>query len=143
MWTRKNSVFGHFSCSACNEVADSQVLILIKMEILHWLCLLFRNTYFKECILMAASTIYFLSYLSRLTQNVFKWVNEIVGLLRKFQKCLRNSLVTIYKLFLPPHLDYNDIICDQGNNFCFHQELELFQHNAALSIKGAIRGTSE
>ena len=51
--------------------------------------------------------------------------------------------MTIYKSFLGPHLDYNDIICDQGKNYNFHQKLELFQYNAALSIKDAIRGTSE
>ena len=51
--------------------------------------------------------------------------------------------MTIYKSFLGPHLDYSDIICDQGKNYNFHQKLELFQYNAALSIKDAIRGTSE
>ena len=71
-------------------------------------------------------------------------INEIVGPLRKFQNGLaRTSLMTIYKAFVKPHRDYGDIIYDQGNNFAFHQKLELFQYNAALAIKGAIRGTSK
>ena len=58
MRTRKNSVFGHFSCSAWNEVADSQVLILIKLEILHMYFSLivptvqehlFQRMYFDGC----------------------------------------------------------------------------------------------
>ena len=38
-------------------------------------------------------------------------VNASIGLLRKLQKCLsRRSLVTLYKSFIRPHLDYEDVI---------------------------------
>ena len=44
--------------------------------------------------------------------------------------------------FIRPHLDYGDIIYNQAYNISFHQKLESIQHNSALTIKGAIRGTS-
>ena len=67
--------------------------------------------------------------------------------MRKFQAFLqRQSLVTVYKAFIRPHLDYRDIIYDQTfiKNFhqSFHQKVELLQYNAVLAIAGAKRGTS-
>ena len=71
-------------------------------------------------------------------------VNTSVRLLRKLQKCLpRRSLVTIYKSFIIPHLDYGDVIFDQVYNKSFHETLESLQYNASLAITGAIRGTSK
>ena len=69
--------------------------------------------------------------------------DKTIGLLRKLQAVLpRPSLVTIYKAFIRPHLDYGNIIYDQAYKESFHQKLELIQYNAALAITGAIRGTS-
>ena len=74
--------------------------------------------------------------------NIMITVAKIIGLLRKLQAVLlRPSLVTIYKAFIRPHLDYGDIIYDQAYNESFHQKLESIQYNAALAITGAIRGT--
>ena len=53
----------------------------------------------------------------------------------------RLPLLTIYKSFIRPHLDYGDIIYDQAYNASFHQKLDSIQYNAALAITGAIRGT--
>ena len=40
-------------------------------------------------------------------------INKIIGLLRKLQKLLaRTALITIYKAFVRPHLDYGDILYD-------------------------------
>ena len=39
-------------------------------------------------------------------------------------------------------LDYGDTIYDQAYNDSFREKLESVQHNAALAITGAIRGTS-
>ena len=76
-------------------------------------------------------------------KSVFKKSSKTVGLLRKFQGILpRTSLITIYKLFARPHLDYGDIIYDQTFNKPFHQKMESIQYNAAIVITGAIRGTS-
>ena len=70
-------------------------------------------------------------------------VNKTIGLLRKLQNILpREPLLTIYKSFVRPHLDYGDVIYDQHYNNSFHQKLESIQYNAALAITGAIRGSS-
>ena len=75
--------------------------------------------------------------------NVLSKVNKTIGLLRKLQAFLpRQSLVTVYKAFIRPHLDYGDIIYDQTYNESFHQKIETIQYNDALAIKGTIRGTS-
>ena len=75
--------------------------------------------------------------------NVFKTVNRTIGLIRKLQNVLpRISLVTIYKAFVRPHLDYGDILYDQAFNNSFHDRLESIQYNACLAITGAIRGMS-
>ena len=68
--------------------------------------------------------------------------NKAIGLIRKLAHVLsRQSLLTIHKLFIRPHLDYGDIIYDQPNNESFCNLIEKVQHNAALAITGAIKGT--
>ena len=54
----------------------------------------------------------------------------------------RSSLLTVYKCFIRPHLDYGDVICDQPNLSSLTNKIESVQWNAALAINGAIRGTS-
>ena len=52
-------------------------------------------------------------------------VNKTIGLLRKLQKTFpRPVLMTMYKAFVRPHLDYGDIIYDEAYNETFHQQLE-------------------
>ena len=76
-------------------------------------------------------------------KRVLKKISKTVGLLRKFQVVLpRTSLITIYKLFARPHLDYGNIMYDQASNESFHQRIESIQYNAAIAITSAIRGTS-
>ena len=76
-------------------------------------------------------------------KSVLKKISKPVGLLRKFQGTLpRTSLITIYKSFARPHLDYGDIIYDQTFNESFHQRIESIQYNTAIAITGAIRDTS-
>ena len=76
-------------------------------------------------------------------KNILTKVNKTIGLLRKLQKILpRESLLTIFKSFVRPHLDYDDVIYDQSYNNTFHQKMESIQYNAALAITGAIRGSS-
>ena len=52
-------------------------------------------------------------------------------------------LLTIYKSFIRPHLDYGDVIYDQAYTASFHQKIESVQYNSALAITGTIRGTSK
>ena len=67
-----------------------------------------------------------------------------IGIIEKLSKSLpRHSLVTIYKSFVRPHLDYGDIIYDQPNNENFLQKIERIQYKAALAITDAIKGTSQ
>ena len=66
-----------------------------------------------------------------------------IGLLWKVSNLLpRQALVTIYKAFVRPHLDYVDVLYDQVFNNSFHAKMESIQYNACLAITGAIRGTS-
>ena len=57
--------------------------------------------------------------------------NKTVGLLRKLQNTLpRHALITIYKAFVRPHLDYGDFLYDQAYNALFHQKLEKIQYSS-------------
>ena len=52
---------------------------------------------------------------------VLNKVKETTGLLRKFQQSHpRQSLITIYKSLIQPHLDYGDIVYDRAFNESFH-----------------------
>ena len=53
----------------------------------------------------------------------------------------RKSLITIYKAFLRPLIDYGDIIYYQPQNDYFSKKLESIQYKAALVITGFIQGT--
>ena len=53
-----------------------------------------------------------------------------------------NALLTIYKSFIRPHLDYGDIQYGNPNNENFRGKLEKVQYRACLVITGAIKGTS-
>ena len=77
-------------------------------------------------------------------KNIYSNVNKAIGLLRKLNNTLpRLPLLTIYKSFIRPHLDYGDVIYDQAYTASFHQKIESVQYNSALAITGAIRGTSK
>ena len=74
---------------------------------------------------------------------VLNKIKIAMGLLRKFQQILRRqSLITNYKSFIQPHLDYGDTVYDRAFNESFHKNLESIQYNTAIAITGAIRGTS-
>ena len=76
-------------------------------------------------------------------KNILNKVNKSIGLLRKLQNILpHEALLTIYKSFVRPHLEYDDVIYDQNYNNYFHQKLESIQYNAALTVTGARRGSS-
>ena len=71
-------------------------------------------------------------------------ISKTLGLLRKLHNLLpRSALITIYKAFVRPYLDYGNILYDQAYNMSFHHKLESIQYNACLAITGAIRGTSK
>ena len=66
-----------------------------------------------------------------------------MDLLHKLNNILpRSSLITIYKSFIRPHLDYVNVSFNKLFNHTFHQEFELFQYNVVLAITGAVKGLS-
>ena len=70
-------------------------------------------------------------------------VSRTIALLRKLQHILpRDSLITIYKSFIRPYLDYGDILYDKAFNASFHHKIESIQYNACPTITWAIRGSS-
>ena len=70
--------------------------------------------------------------------------NEGIGIIRKLNNILpRSALLTIYRPFIRPHLDYGDVIYDQPENESSSRKTESVQYNASLAIKGAKRGTSQ
>ena len=70
-------------------------------------------------------------------------VNKSISVIKKLKHTLpRKSLITIYKVFLRPLIDYGDIIYDQPNDDSFCEKLESIQYKAALAITGAIQDTS-
>ena len=54
----------------------------------------------------------------------------------------RHSLVTLYKAFIRPHLDYANVIYDKPNNMNICNKTESLQNNAAPAITGAIKLSS-
>ena len=75
-------------------------------------------------------------------KNVQNKVNKTIGLLRKLQDTLpRTLLITIFKSFIRPHLDYAEIIYDRAYSTSFHQNIESIEYNAELTITGAVRRT--
>ena len=76
--------------------------------------------------------------------NVLKEVNKTISLLRKLPNLSsRSTLITIYKVFVRPYLDYGDILFDQTYNSSFHEILESIQYNACLALTRTIRGSSK
>ena len=50
----------------------------------------------------------------------------------------RNTLITIYKYFIRPHLDCGDILYDKPNNENLQSKMEKVQYRACLAITGGI-----
>ena len=72
-----------------------------------------------------------------------KKCNKLKGLMRRPSiNVPKNALLTIYKLFIRPNLDYSDILYDKTEKENFLNKLEKVQYRACLAITGAILGTS-
>ena len=77
------------------------------------------------------------------TNEKIKKAVKGISVIKKLNVTLpHSSLLTIYKSFIRPHLDYGDVIYDQPNNNRLSEKIESIQYNAALAITGTIRGTS-
>ena len=65
--------------------------------------------------------------------------NKIKGFMRRLAISVpRKPLLTIYKSFLRPHLDYGDILYDKPKNKNFKNKLEKIHYKTGLEITGAI-----
>ena len=65
-----------------------------------------------------------LNFNTHVAQKIKK-CNKLIGLMKRLSiNLLRNALLTIYKSFVRPHLDYGDILYDNPNNENFQSKLE-------------------
>ena len=66
-----------------------------------------------------------------------------IGIIKKLSNILpRKLLITIYKLFVKPQLDYGCLISEQASKELFCQKIESVQCNASVAITRAIKGIS-
>ena len=99
----------------------------------------FQSTTQKHLGLILDNRLSFKGYLTAMGAKV----SRTIALLRKLQHILpRHALITIFKSFICPYLDYRDILYDKVFNASFHQKIESIQYNACLAIIGAMRGSS-
>ena len=72
-------------------------------------------------------------------EGKIKICNKLIGTIKHLSAHLpRKSLLTIYKSFARPRLDYGDIIYDNPVNVSLINKLEKVQYQACLVITGAI-----
>ena len=75
-----------------------------------------------------------LNFNTHINEKIAK-ANKSIAIIRKLAPALpRESLITIYKSFVRPCIDYGDIIYDQPNNDSFCNMIEKVQYNAALQL---------
>ena len=83
-----------------------------------------------------------LSFHEHITKKI-KICNKLINTVKHLSFHLpRKSLLTIYKSFVRPHLDYGDIIYDNPENETLINKLEKVQYETCLAITGAFQGTS-
>ena len=71
-------------------------------------------------------------------------VNELTSTSRKLYDYMpSDTLVTIFKSLIRPHLDYADVIFDKPSHATFCNRTESVQYNATLAIKRTIGETSK
>ena len=62
---------------------------------------------------------------------------KVLASLKKIQPIISLfSLITIYKSFVEPLLDYGNIIYDQPNNASLSDKIKSVEYNLALAITG-------
>ena len=79
-----------------------------------------------------------LNFKQHINTTILK-IHKGISVIKKLRHSLpQKSLMTIYKAFLRPLIDYGDIIYDQPQNESFCEKLESVQYNPALATTGAI-----
>ena len=83
-----------------------------------------------------------LNFNTHIDQKIKK-CNKLIGLMKRLSVNLpKSALLTIYKSFIRPHLEYGDILYDKTNNGNFQNKIEKVQYKECLAITGVIQGTS-
>ena len=86
----------------------------------------------KHLGLFLDSKLKFFDHVNEKIKKATKGVNFI----RKMNLLLsHSSLLTIYKSFVRPHLDYGDVIHDQANNSCLSDKIETVQYRGSSKEK--------
>ena len=76
-------------------------------------------------------------------EQIIKKCNKVIGLIRRLSISIqRKALLTIYKSFVRPHLNYGDILYDKPENQNFENKFEKVQYKACLAITDAIQCNS-
>ena len=74
------------------------------------------------------------------TKAILNKVNKAIGLLRKFQLIIpRHSLISIYKTYIRPHLDYGDVIYDRAFKSHFINALNPSYTNSRDNKRDIVR----
>ena len=72
-----------------------------------------------------------------------KKCNKLIWLIKRLSVNLpRSALLSIYKSFIRPHLEYGNILYYKPDNENFQSKIEKVRYKACLAITGAIQGTS-
>ena len=67
----------------------------------------------------------------------------MIGLIKRLSaNLLLNALLTMYKSFIKPHLNYGDILYDKPSNKNFQNKMQKVQYRACPAIAGGVQGTS-
>ena len=78
-----------------------------------------------------------------LVDNKIKNCYKIIGLIKRLPVSVpKEALLTIYKSFIRPHVDYGDILYDKPENQNFQNKFKKVQYKVCLAITRAIQGTS-
>ena len=97
-----------------------------------------RENFQKHLGLVFDSKLNFSGHINEKIKKATKGINVI----KKMNLTLPwSSLLTKYKSFVRPHLEYSDVIYDQVNNSNLSDKIGSVQDNAVLAITSAIKGT--
>ena len=76
-------------------------------------------------------------------ENKITKCNKLIGLMKKLSLILsRKSLLTIWKSFVRPNLDYADTIYNKPSNESLKRKIEMVHYNSALIITGVFKENS-
>ena len=98
----------------------NQAQITYRIHLLNLIKMIFLNALIKNIFVLDSKP----NFNVHVDQKIKK-CNRIIGLIRRLSISLpRNALLTMYKSFVRPHLNYYYILYDKPNNDNFQNKLE-------------------